>query len=60
MERNPIIVTFLARLGLVSRIGTGIPRMIRLMREQGSPTPEFQIMDNQFQVVLRRPRGVQE
>ena len=59
MERNPIIVTFLARLGLVSRIGTGIPGMIRLMREQGLPTPEFQIMDNQFQVVLCRPRGVQ-
>ena len=60
VERNPIIVTFLARLGLVSRIGTGIPRMIRLMREQGLPTPEFQILDNQFQVVLRRPRRVQE
>jgi len=45
---------------LVSRIGTGIPRMIRLMREQGLPTPEFQILDNQFQVVLRRPRRVQE
>jgi len=60
VERNPIIVTFLARLGLVSRIGTGIPRMIRLMREQGLPRPEFQILDSQFQVVLRRPRRVQE
>ena len=59
MERNPVIVTFLARLGLVSRIGTGIPGMIRLMREQGLPTPELQIMDNQFQVVLCRLRGVQ-
>jgi len=59
VERNPVIVTFLTKLGLMSQIGTGIPRMIRLMREQGLPTPDFQIMDNQFQVVLRRLREAQ-
>jgi len=53
-ERNPILVTFLSRLGFVSRIGTGIPRMIRLMREHGLPAPEFRIVNHEFRVVLRR------
>jgi ATP-dependent DNA helicase RecG len=56
VERNPILVTFLSRLGFVSRIGTGIPRMIRLMRQHGLPDPQFQIVDHEFRVVLRRVR----
>lgn len=55
-ERNPILTTFLSRLGFVSRVGTGIPRMIRLMRQHGLPDPEFQIVDHEFRVVLRRTR----
>ena len=55
VERNPLLVTFLAKLGLMSRVGTGIPRMIRAMREAGSPPPEFRVTGGQFSVVLRRP-----
>lgn len=54
--RNPILVTFLSRLGHMSRVGTGIPRMIRLMREAGRPEPEFRVEDAQFRVVLARGR----
>ena len=38
----------------MSRIGTGIPRMIRLMREHGLPAPEFQVVNNEFRVTLWR------
>ncbi len=55
VERNPLLVTFLAKLGLMSRVGTGIPRMIRVMREAGAPPPEFRVTDGQFSVILRRP-----
>ena len=55
-ERNPILVTLLSRLGFVSRIGTGIPRMVRLMREHGLPDPQFQIVDHEFRVTLSRVR----
>ncbi len=55
-ERNPILTTFLSRLGFASRVGTGIPRMIRLMRQHGLPEPEFQVVDHEFRVVLRRAR----
>lgn len=53
-ERNPILTTFLSRLGFASRVGTGIPRMIRLMRQHGLPEPEFQLVGHEFRVVLRR------
>lgn len=55
VERNPVIVTFLTKLGLMSQIGTGIPRMIRMMREHDLPPPDFQIVDDQFRVTLHRP-----
>ncbi|MEA3342039.1 MAG: ATP-binding protein, partial [Chloroflexota bacterium] len=48
VERNPLLVTFLSKLGLMSRVGTGIPRMIRAMREAKLPPPEFEITDGQF------------
>jgi len=59
VERNPIIRYFPGQAGVGEPNRRRYPGMIRLMREQGLPTPELQIMDNQFQVVLRRPRGVQ-
>lgn len=55
-ERNPILTTFLSRLGFASRVGTGIPRMIRLMREHGLPEPEFHVVNHEFRVILRRTR----
>ena len=55
VERNPLLVTFLAKLGLMSRVGTGIPRMIQAMRKAELPPPEFRIIDGQFSVTLRRP-----
>jgi len=33
-ERNPLIVSYLAKMGYMTQIGTGIIRMIRLLKEQ--------------------------
>jgi predicted HTH transcriptional regulator len=39
VERNPIIVSYLTKLGKVSQIGTGIPRLIQMVRKSTGKTP---------------------
>jgi len=46
MARNRRILETLLHLGYASRIGSGIPRMIRLMREHSGREPEFELRDN--------------
>lgn len=53
--RNEIIVQVLADLGLGEKLGYGIDRMIRLMREWGLPAPRFVETANGFKVTLRGP-----
>lgn len=53
--RNEIIVQVLADLGLGEKLGYGIDRMIRLMREWGLPAPRFAETANGFKVTLRGP-----
>lgn len=57
VERNPILVTFLAKMGLLSQVGTGIPRMIRAMRDRGLPEPSFALLGDHFRVTIARPVG---
>jgi len=52
-ERNPIIVTLLTKLGFMSQIGTGVPRMIRLMKEYGLPEPGITGLENEVKVILK-------
>lgn len=41
MSRNPLIFGLFTRMQLVEKVGSGIPRMRRLMKEAGLPEPEF-------------------
>ncbi|MCX7838281.1 MAG: putative DNA binding domain-containing protein [Anaerolineae bacterium] len=54
-SRNEVIVQVLADLGFVERLGYGIDRMIRQMREWGLPAPRFAETTNGFKVTLRGP-----
>ena len=54
VERNPIIVSYLTKLGKMSQIGTGIPRLIQMVRKATGKDPLFEEMDNQFKVTVLR------
>jgi ATP-dependent DNA helicase RecG len=54
-SRNEVIAQVLADLGFIERLGYGIDRMIRLMREWGLPAPKFAETANGFLVTLRGP-----
>ena len=54
-SRNEVIAQVLADLGFIERLGYGIDRMIRLMREWGLPSPRFAETSNGFKVTLRGP-----
>ena len=50
--RNETIARVLFNLGYVNTLGSGIPRMIRLVREQAGRDPDFIVTDHQFLVRL--------
>lgn len=54
-SRNEVIAQVLADMGFIERLGYGIDRMIRLMREWGLPAPRFAETSNGFKVTLRGP-----
>ncbi len=54
-SRNEVIAQVLADMGFIERLGYGIDRMIRLMREWGLPAPRFAETANGFKVTLRGP-----
>ncbi len=51
-SRNEIIVQVLADLGFIERLGYGIDRMVRLMRDEDLPDPVFEETANGFRVTL--------
>ncbi len=51
--RNEVIVQVLTDLGFVERLGYGIDRILRQMKEHGLPKPLFQETANGFRVTLR-------
>ncbi|QUL99313.1 MAG: putative DNA binding domain-containing protein [Candidatus Fermentithermobacillus carboniphilus] len=53
--RNPTIYNILLKLRLVTDAGSGIPRVIRLMREKLGLEPQFSVENQQFVVRLPRP-----
>jgi len=53
-ERNPLIVSYLAKMGYMTQIGTGIVRMTRLLKEHTGKEPEFEERDQEFVVRIRR------
>ena len=52
--RNPTIYNLLLKRGLSTDAGSGIPRMIQLMRRHSGIEPSFEIAGNEFVVSLRR------
>lgn len=53
-SRNPLIFGLFERMDMVEQIGSGIPRIINLMKEAELPLPEFSI-GGMFTVTLQRP-----
>jgi len=51
--RNPTIAGLLLELRYIEKAGTGIPRMFRALRENGSPDPEFIVDNNSVKVIIR-------
>lgn len=51
-ERNPVISGLMAKLGYMTSIGTGIPRIFRIMVESGFPEPEIISEYGEFQIRL--------
>ncbi len=52
-SRNETLVQVLADFGLIERLGYGIDRMLRQMRDAGLPAPEFRETAAGFLVTLR-------
>lgn len=41
MSRNPLVFGLFTRMHVVEKVGSGIPRMCKLMKDAGLPAPEF-------------------
>ena len=54
-ERNPLIISYLAKMGYMTQIGTGIIRMIRLLKEHTGREPDFEERGEEFIVRIWRP-----
>ncbi len=52
-RRNNSISSLLAKYGRREALGMGIFEMIRIMRKQGRPEPEFENLGHHFRMVLR-------
>jgi len=52
-SRNEAIVQILSDMGFSERLGYGMDRMVRVMREHGLPPPQFSETAAGFEVTLR-------
>ncbi len=61
-SRNPVIVQVLSDMGFIERMGYGLNRVVRVMREHNLETPRFEEMAGSFRVTLTnrvlQPGGV--
>jgi ATP-dependent DNA helicase RecG len=55
--RNRLLFLLIEALGYGERVGTGIPRMLRMCREKGYAEPKFQEMREAFWVTLYGKRS---
>ena len=53
--RNPMIYLLFSRLGLVTGLGSGVFRVIQLVREATGREPDIAELDNELVVTLPRP-----
>ena len=57
--RNPTLYNFLAKMGLVTDIGSGVKRIITLVRETVEKDVELELQGNEFLLTIPR-RGMDE
>ena len=57
VQRNPLTYRILRDYGFVEGLGSGVPRMINSMREQGLSDPEFGIYEHFFRTTLRNKQS---
>lgn len=57
LHRNPLIVSLLAKEHRMTEIGSGIPRMIRLVKEQTGKEPDFEEREQEFIIRIWRPNS---
>lgn len=50
--RNNFIVRILDNLNYIESLGTGIQKIVRLMKEKNNTEPKFEILDEEFKVSL--------
>ncbi len=53
--RNPTLYNLLFKRGLGTDAGSGIPRVIHLLRQHNGSEPSFELQGNEFVVTLTRP-----
>jgi len=53
--RNPTIYNIFLKIGLVTDAGSGVPRMIRLIRKSTGQEPAFHLSEGEFTVIFFRP-----
>lgn len=53
VQRNPLTYKILRDYGYVEGLGSGVPRMINSMRENGLSDPEFGIYEHFFRIIFR-------
>jgi ATP-dependent DNA helicase RecG len=55
LSRNTLLSGLMQRISLIEKVGSGIARMRNSMEDYGLKGPDFDINDNWFSVVFRRP-----
>jgi ATP-dependent DNA helicase RecG len=56
LSRNNLLFGLMQRMDLVEKVGSGIIRMQNALREYGFSGPEFEINDNWFTIIFKRPK----
>lgn len=56
VPRNPILLSHFAKLGYVTSLGTGVPRVIRLVKQAIGKEPEIAVRD--FETLVSIPRRI--
>jgi ATP-dependent DNA helicase RecG len=55
LSRNNLLFGLMQRMDLVEKVGSGIIRMQNAMKEYGFSGPKFDINDNWFTIIFKRP-----
>ncbi len=55
LSRNNLLFGLMQRMGLVEKVGSGIVRMRNEMRSYGLDEPRFEIEDDWFTIIFKRP-----